>query len=60
MKSKKRKAPASVESTMGGKKKNVALSTLFAAETRGSNAMSLHHFGKKRKKKWGILIIGLK
>jgi len=43
MKSPKRKAPASVESRMGGKKKEICDVYPFAAETRGSNAMSLHH-----------------
>ena len=43
MKSQNRKAVASVESRMGGKKKKCDIVYPFAAETRGSNAMSLHH-----------------
>jgi len=43
MNSQKRKPPASVESRMGGKKKKCGIVYPFAAETRGSNAMSLHH-----------------
>jgi len=42
-KSQKRKAPASVESRMGGKKKKCGTVYPWAAETRGSNAVSLHH-----------------
>jgi len=43
MKPEKRKALTSVESRMGGKKKKCGIVYFFAAETRGSNAMSLHH-----------------
>jgi len=42
-KSQNRKAVASVESRLGGKKKNCGIVYPFVAETRGSNAMSLHH-----------------
>ena len=43
MKSQKRKAPASVESRMGGRNKKCVIVYPSAAETRGSDAMSLHH-----------------
>ena len=43
MKSQKRKAPASVESRMGGRNKKCGIVYPSAAEIRGSDAMSLHH-----------------
>ena len=42
-KSHKRKAPASVECKMGGKKIKCGIVYPFAAVTRGSNVLSLHH-----------------
>jgi len=42
-KSQKRKALASVASRKGGKTKKCGTVYTFAAETRGSNAMSLYH-----------------
>jgi len=42
IKSQKRKASASAESRIGGKKKKCGIVYPFAAETRGSNAMSPH------------------
>ena len=45
-KSQYRKALASVEFRMGGKKKKCSIVYPFAAETRASNATSLHHLNR--------------